>query len=42
MILPGYLAAFSGYLINFVNIPGAGAQPKGKPIAIKNSPSILN
>ena len=34
--------AFSPYLINLVKTPGAGAQPKGKPIAIKNSPSILN
>lgn len=34
--------AFNAYLMNFVNIPGAGAQPKGSPIAIKYSPSILN
>ena len=41
-ILPGYLMAFRAYLINLVNIPGAGAQPKGRPIAIKYSLSILN
>jgi hypothetical protein len=34
--------AFNRGLINFVNIPGAGAHPKGRPSAVKYSPSIVN
>lgn len=41
-MLCGLRAAFNKGLMNFVNIPGAGAHPNGKPNATKNSPSMEN
>lgn len=41
-IISGLRMAMITSFKNFVKTPGAGAHPKGRPIAIKNSPSILN
>ena len=40
--LYGLRNTFNTSFKNLVNIPGAGAQSKGRPIAKKNSLSILN